>query len=166
MQETSKFQNYSTLSLKSLHLKTRGVSKALYKSFKEETDAIAYLQKNSNTTKKRDASTLFFSEKKLKTSNSVEITIHYDGGSRGNGQTKSPVAGAGAAIEVTVTKNGVSTHRTIRVREYLPPRAGFEMTNNYAEYSGLVAGLREAKSIATVEGCAWCRVLGDSLLVS
>ena len=67
-----------------------------------------------------------------------QITIHFDGGSRGN----PGVAGAGA--EVIVVDNSTDEVNTTiySAREYCGERA----TNNYAEYKGLLAGLRQAKS--------------------
>ncbi|KAL7482776.1 hypothetical protein ACHAW6_008444 [Cyclotella cf. meneghiniana] len=63
----------------------------------------------------------------------LEIVIHFDGGSRGN----PGVAGAGA--EVKITSNEKQT--TYFIREY----CGDRHTNNFAEYSGLIAGLTQAK---------------------
>ena len=73
------------------------------------------------------------------TSNFVlQITIHFDGGSRGN----PGLAGAGAEVVVVDhTTDPIST-TTYSVREYCGERA----TNNYAEYKGLLAGLGQAKS--------------------
>jgi len=76
---------------------------------------------------------------KSPTSNfALQITIHFDGGSRGN----PGLAGAGAEVVVVDhTTDPIST-TTHSVREYCGERA----TNNYAEYKGLLAGLGRAKS--------------------
>ena len=75
----------------------------------------------------------------------LQITIHFDGGSRGN----PGVAGAGA--QVVVAAQNISpdsspalakTTTIYSIREYCGERA----TNNYAEYKGLIAGLERAKS--------------------
>ena len=68
----------------------------------------------------------------------LQITIHFDGGSRGN----PGLAGAGAEVVVVDhTTDPIST-TTYSVREY----CGEWATNNYAEYKGLLAGLGQAKS--------------------
>lgn len=63
----------------------------------------------------------------------LEIIIHFDGGSRGN----PGVAGAGAEVKVTSKEK----QTTYFIREY----CGNRHTNNFAEYSGLIAGLTQAK---------------------
>lgn len=67
----------------------------------------------------------------------IRITIHFDGGSRGN----PGVAGAGAHVLV-VEEGSSNTEAEYHVRKY----CGVHCTNNYAEYSGLLSGLQEAKS--------------------
>jgi len=62
----------------------------------------------------------------------MQVTIYTDGGSRGN---PGP-AGAGAVI---FDNNG---KELARVTEYLG-----EQTNNYAEYSAVILGLKKVKSI-------------------
>lgn len=72
----------------------------------------------------------------------VQITLHFDGGSRGN----PGLSGAGAALVLVErsptagTKGGTTT--TYSVREYCGPK----QTNNYAEYTGLLAGLKRANA--------------------
>jgi len=83
----------------------------------------------------------------------IRITIHFDGGSRGN----PGVAGAGAQVIVmeegqsikhettTATSNNLDIDNNTNeyhVRKY----CGEHATNNYAEYSGLLSGLEVAKS--------------------
>lgn len=65
----------------------------------------------------------------------LEITIFFDGGSRGN----PGLSGAGA--EVTISDGQGS--RRFSIREF----CGDKQTNNFAEYTGLVAGLKKARDI-------------------
>lgn len=97
----------------------------------------------------------------------ISITIHFDGGSRGN----PGLAGAGA--EVVVINNSTANDpitTTFLIRDY----CGENCTNNYAEYKGLLAGLREAKSYIAQwsdfnflesQGRLSLQVYGDSKLV-
>jgi len=66
------------------------------------------------------------------------ITVYFDGGARGN----PGVAGAGAVITGHI--NGEGTWRVVKIRQYCGPNA----TNNVAEYTGLLVGLRAAKELA------------------
>ena len=66
----------------------------------------------------------------------LQITMHFDGGSRGN----PGLAGSGA--EVKVLNCSTSKTTTYLIREYV----GTSETNNYAEYKGLIAGLHKAKT--------------------
>ncbi len=68
----------------------------------------------------------------------LQITIHFDGGSRGN----PGVAGAGSEVVIVDSSTDVISTTTYSVREYCGERA----TNNYAEYNGLLAGLEKTKS--------------------
>ena len=70
--------------------------------------------------------------------NGIVITVYFDGGARGN----PGVAGAGAVITSQI--NGEDTSRLIKIRQYCGPNA----TNNVAEYTGLLLGLRTAKDFA------------------
>lgn len=74
------------------------------------------------------------------------LTLHIDGGSRGN---PGP-----AGYGVVITDEAGATVRTLR--RYLGPR-----TNNYAEYSALLAGLECAREL----GAARVRVVADSELL-
>ena len=83
--------------------------------------------------------TTTISSSKQNNNHQIRITIHFDGGSRGN----PGVAGAGA--HVIVVEEGIdakSNTREYHVRKY----CGEHATNNYAEYHGLIAGLEVAKS--------------------
>lgn len=76
------------------------------------------------------------------TRGSVTIVAHFDGGSRGN----PGLSGAGAHVVITKEQaEGSASRQTVKVREYL----GTKVTNNIAEYKGLVCGLKEAKIVAT-----------------
>ena len=70
--------------------------------------------------------------------NGVIITVSFDGGARGN----PGVAGAGAVITSQI--NGEDTSQVVKIRQYCGPNA----TNNVAEYTGLLLGLRTAKDFA------------------
>ena len=65
----------------------------------------------------------------------VIITVYFDGGARGN----PGVAGTGAVITRQIC--GKDASRVVKVRQYCGPNA----TNNVAEYTGLLVGLRTAK---------------------
>jgi len=67
----------------------------------------------------------------------LQITIYFDGGSRGN----PGLAGAGADVVVADNSNDTPATTTFSVREY----CGLKQTNNFAEYHGLLAGLKQAK---------------------
>ena len=70
--------------------------------------------------------------------NGIVITVYFDGGARGN----PGVAGAGAVITSQI--NGEDTSQVVKIRQYCGPNA----TNNVAEYTGLLLGLRTAKDFA------------------
>lgn len=83
----------------------------------------------------------------------LQITIHFDGGSRGN----PGVAGAGAEIVINSSASEIDTsgkattakstaiETTYLVRQY----CGNNKTNNFAEYTGLLSGLQKAKSFVS-----------------
>lgn len=182
---------------------TSGYSGAIYKSFNTSREAQAFCTQaklvansvpadaSSNvavassvgiaTHEKRqrsrgesdDIASSFASQRKKATSEkdvstTLSITIHFDGGSRGN----PGLAGAGA--EVVVINNSTADEpimTTFLIREY----CGDYYTNNYAEYKGLLAGLREAKSyiaqwssdfnVLESQGRLSLQVYGDSNLI-
>lgn len=68
----------------------------------------------------------------------VVITVYFDGGARGN----PGVAGAGAVVTRQI--GGEDTRQVVKIRQYCGPNA----TNNVAEYTGLLLGLRTAKDFA------------------
>ncbi|KAL7448956.1 hypothetical protein ACHAWC_003059 [Mediolabrus comicus] len=68
---------------------------------------------------------------------SVQITIHFDGGSRGN----PGIAGAGA--EVVIIKNATPPITKYFIRQF----CGMRETNNHAEYQGLISGLEHARTL-------------------
>lgn len=67
---------------------------------------------------------------------SLLVQVHFDGGSRGNPGI------SGAGVQVIVSKDGVERNRT-NIRHY----CGNNSTNNVAEYTGLLLGLEETKSV-------------------
>ena len=69
----------------------------------------------------------------------LSITIHFDGISRGNpGQ-----AGAGAVV--LITENSIAD-KSIMTKYLIREYCGENVTNYFAEYKGLLAGLNQAKS--------------------
>ncbi len=141
---------------------TAGFSGAIFKSFKTRDDAQAFIisnstsatatavpSRNNNTAGKKRARDLsdvtHTSQKKrsnyhpFKRDDQFCIDIHFDGGSRGN----PGVAGSGAEVIVV---NNTARHPTTTkylIREF----CGNKQTNNYAEYTGLIAGLKQAKKV-------------------
>jgi ribonuclease HI len=180
-------------------VQTSGYSGAIFKSFSTSHEAQAFLiansvaassnvaiapslsgiasherRKRSHDDEEEDgASSSFASQRKKATplkadSATISITIHFDGGSRGN----PGLAGAGAEVVVTnnlATANDTRT-TTYLIREYI----GENATNNYAEYKGLIFGLRKAKSyiaqwsdfnVLKSQGRLRLQVYGDSNLI-
>ena len=70
----------------------------------------------------------------------LSIQVNFDGGARGN----PGLAGAGAEVTtqyINCEKSETEIKRkTVRIREYL----GLKSTNNQAEYSGAICGVRQA----------------------
>ena len=143
-----------------IYLQTSKFSGAIFKSFPTQQEAHAFVQSRTSAasaTTSYDGGTsqnrkrprneyevaLLASkqQKKMSTNNNahLQITIHFDGGSRGN----PGVAGAGAeVVVVSINSSSTSTKRTTyMIREY----CGVRETNNFAEYKGLLAGLKQAK---------------------
>jgi len=85
------------------------------------------------------------------------IKLHFDGGSRGN----PGLSGAGAFVQLFQGGNGVEI---VKIRHFLGRH-----TNNYAEYKGLVCGLREICSIIENKARDYSKisisVKGDSNLI-
>ena len=72
----------------------------------------------------------------------LEIKVFFDGGSRGN----PGLSGAGAEVTIVDNSNRASDKqgdRRFSIREF----CGEKQTNNFAEYTGLVAGLKKARDI-------------------
>ena len=142
---------------------TAGFSGALFKSFKTHDEAKAFITSNttsatvtaapsSNNTvgKKRARDVKDVSSHTTQNKRSYQhpfknnaarfcLTIYFDGGSRGN----PGVAGCGA--EVIAVNNAMNPPITTKylIREY----CGDRETNNYAEYNGLIAGLKQARTL-------------------
>lgn len=146
---------------------TSGFGGAIFKSFKTRGEAESYIRSNSssassappsasntktasagqkrardhgdNVSTTQQKKTAIQKRNASSTSNSsnaeLQITIHFDGGSRGN----PGLAGAGAQVVVVKANDNATT--TYSIREFVGNRA----TNNYAEYKGLIAGLKQAK---------------------
>jgi ribonuclease HI len=179
-------------------VQTSGYSGAVFKSFSTSHEAQAFLitnsvaassnvaiapslsgiasherRKRSHDDDDEDGASSLTSQRKKATplksdSATILITIHFDGGSRGN----PGLAGAGAEVVVTnnlATANDTRT-TTYLIREYI----GENVTNNYAEYKGLIFGLRKAKSyiaswsdfnVLKSQGRLRLQVYGDSNLI-
>ena len=140
-------------------MQTSKYSGAIFKSFKTPHEAQAFVNAHSQVgtasarKRQRDnddkmvtavasstrTSALSSNRTKQTSSNNnsqLQITMHFDGGSRGN----PGLAGSGA--EVKVLNCSTSKTTTYLIREYV----GTSETNNYAEYKGLIAGLHKAKT--------------------
>jgi ribonuclease HI len=65
----------------------------------------------------------------------IGISIHFDGGSRGN----PGIGGCGAQLVVTETSDRETTERVVHCSKFLG-----RVTNNEAEYHGIILGLEEA----------------------
>lgn len=113
----------------------------------------AHLSLLPTTTTAATTAKTILATSKQNSNHRIRITIHFDGGSRGN----PGVAGAGAQVIVmeegqsikhettTATSNNLDIDNNTNeyhVRKY----CGEHATNNYAEYSGLLSGLEVAKS--------------------
>lgn len=142
-----------------LLIQVKGFGGATYKSFKTYQEADSFVRAHyssasfttsqsnrpaaaptngkAENTKKRAADTNQNNPNKRPCTNNSsynQITIHFDGGSRGN----PGVAGAGSQVVFTTS----TSKTTFLIREY----CGDKQTNNYAEYTGMIAGLKQAKS--------------------
>ncbi|KAL3801051.1 hypothetical protein HJC23_002344 [Cyclotella cryptica] len=124
----------------------KGYPRASFKSFYTLDEALSFIQPSSGQSsaqaKKRCSTSVEDNTSHKRTRDNItngrespdlEISIHFDGGSRGN----PGVAGAGAEVKVT-TKEKLTSYL---IREY----CGERHTNNFAEYSGMIAGLTQAK---------------------
>ncbi len=158
---------------------------AIFKSFKTENEAQAFMKGSSGTssgslmssvdpTKKRgmdsqldeigQTSSSLSTSKKVKLNcpdnyNSSEILtviVYFDGGSRGN----PGLSGAGCILK---TSRGNQELETVKIRSFLG-----RATNNFAEYTGLLCGLNEALAMV-LKANAYRRidisVKGDSNLI-
>mmetsp|Transcript_27079 Transcript_27079/g.54721 ORF Transcript_27079/g.54721 Transcript_27079/m.54721 type:complete len:427 (-) Transcript_27079:50-1330(-) len=147
---------------------TKGFSRPIFKSFKTIDEAEDFIKQNSpeghysdlNENGKRPLEKIanqnpLESKKQMKQNVKMQITIHFDGGSRGN----PGIAGAGAEVVVISKPPATSSSATIKsndddhsgimkttylVRQFCGNRA----TNNFAEYTGLISGLQKAKMCA------------------
>lgn len=145
----------------------KGFKKALFKSFPNKKEAQEFLEKNSAPAsggkRKNHQTNNNVTSKKSKPA--VRVTLHFDGGSRGNGKTYS-VAGSGAALKIANEIYG--KEEKICLRKYLDKadvEGGQKLSNNYAEYTGLIIGLKEIQDrVGSLDGAS-LEVIGDSNLV-
>lgn len=144
-------------------VQTEGFSKALYKSFPTRIAAEEFVSQYLSTAKKGEqtskpstiSSNLENEQVNLKKKServsqyiTVSMKMFFDGGSRGNGRHKDPVAGSGALLDVSIANIGTQSPTTTRkmIRKYLDKKTvSSVLTNNVAEYYGLIVGLSAAK---------------------
>jgi ribonuclease HI len=118
----------------------KGYTRASFKAFYTLEDAVQFIHSNDSNVrgKKRPLETNgeTTSNKRVHEESDekfdLDITIYFDGGSRGN----PGVAGAGAEVKIK-SKDKLTTYH---IREY----CGDKQTNNFAEYTGLIVGLKLA----------------------
>jgi len=143
------------------HQQTTGFSGAKFKSFSTEEEAKSFISANSSnavatSSSSSSSSSLVRPAKRQRVEDKEEslppitsklsISLHFDGGARGN----PGVGGSGAIVVAKITttaavdnNNGKSetTTKTTKLRHY----CGSYVTNNVAEYHGLLIGLKEIK---------------------
>jgi ribonuclease HI len=147
----------------------KGVSKAVYKSFSTESEALAFVQTNDSRKRKADDANLSHKADVNDSSHHADLQIYllFDGGSRGN----PGISGSGSYLKIIRTNNrdvhDAST-KELKVCHY----CGSNCTNNVAEYTGLLEGLKQA----AIEVESYCKskvsnaqislnVKGDSNLI-
>ena len=142
---------------------TAGFGGAIFKSFKTRDDAQAFIISNTTTSattnatpsrnntagkkRARDVNDVAHTSQKKRSNQhpfknraaQFCIDMHFDGGSRGN----PGVAGSGAEVIVV---NNTALH-PITTKYLIREFCGNKETNNYAEYYGLIAGLKQAKEV-------------------
>jgi len=150
-------------------LQVDGFSGALYKSFTNREKSEAYLRDAMKGDASKDAmksNTLSKSSNPIPKENKLDeyyhINLNFDGGSRGNGKTVSPIAGSGAVLKV-FHKN---QEEKIYIRKFIKEN-NLVSTNNYAEYTGLLEGLKEIfkNHEHILREPTKLEIFGDSLLV-
>lgn len=119
---------------------TKGVSKAVYKSFATESEALAFVQRNDSRKRKLDDTQSSYGSNADDTSHSPDLQIYlfFDGGSRGN----PGISGSGSYLKVISNKEGYDHEPSVKewnVCHY----CGSNCTNNVAEYTGLLEGLKQ-----------------------
>jgi viroplasmin and RNaseH domain-containing protein/ribonuclease HI len=151
----------------------KGFTRAMFKAFYTIDDAVEFITSNNQRLQKKrpaeDNTGENASSKRMVLNNTEEgnydldITVYFDGGSRGN----PGVAGSGTFITCSTKEQRTTYH----IRQY----CGDKQTNNYAEYTGLIMGLKQVASFLSQhikdntshEGTPAyrVRVFGDSNLV-
>jgi ribonuclease HI len=119
---------------------TKGVSKAVYKSFATESEALAFVQRNDSRKRKLDDAQSSHGNNTDDTLHSLGLQIYlfFDGGSRGN----PGISGSGSYLKVIRNKEGYDHEPSVKewnVCHY----CGSNCTNNVAEYTGLLEGLKQ-----------------------
>jgi ribonuclease HI len=145
----------------------KGFSGAKFRSFATKEEAQDFVDKNSiqSPGSQEELPSQPAKKRRRVADHKIMITIHFDGGSRGN----PGIAGAGAQVAVTQQTPTSQKSEYIRIRKFL----GSGITNNEAEYQALLAGLDQAviqiknlvKKYEGEECEATVRIRGDSDLV-
>lgn len=122
----------------------KGFTRAMFKAFYTLDDAVDFITSNNQRLQKKrpaedSARENNTSNKRMMLNNTersydLDITVYFDGGSRGN----PGIAGAGAQI----TYRTKEQQTIYSIRQY----CGDKQTNNYAEYTGLIMGLKQVTS--------------------
>lgn len=117
---------------------TKGVSKAVYKSFMTEGEALKFVQKNG--TRKRKIHDIDVSAMDIDShAHDLQIYLFFDGGSRGN----PGISGSGSYLKI-IRKNKKDDCNPLVKDVNVSHYCGSNCTNNIAEYTGLLEGLKQA----------------------
>ncbi|KAI2503138.1 Reverse transcriptase-like [Fragilaria crotonensis] len=121
---------------------TEGFKAAKFKSFATNGEALAFVEqyriRDSTATNEPPISKRQQNCSAASINHVLSITIHFDGGSRGN----PGLGGAGAQVMLTETSNETEvTERLLHLSCFL---GSHRVTNNEAEYHGMLLALDEA----------------------
>lgn len=119
---------------------TKGVSKAIYKSFMTEGEALDFVQKNGTRKRKIDDTDADVSTMDdASHTHDLQIYLLFDGGSRGN----PGLSGSGSHLKI-IRKNKKDDCNPLVKDVNISHYCGSNCTNNIAEYTGLLEGLKQA----------------------
>lgn len=160
----TQIKKYSKALYKSFTSKDAAEKFILQNSKSSSNNELNEVPEESDTKKRSSGNTTlkdneFIRSKKLKISNnptesnsqnsvqiqntpSIQMWMNFDGGSRGNNGKR---AGAGAVLEIQMP----TSREKRKIRKYLDQSdaKGAKLSNNFAEYFGVLIGLREAKTV-------------------